>query len=217
MILYHAPACDTAHVAWEPTCPKCKHCDTCQVAREYSQTFMGNTLTNVGWTQGTIWLWVKNRYPKWRLGKWKQILKPVVPWWFNFDPYPFQSCPPKISCSRPKSSSPRRRGPPGSVPTVQRPRSCLGETCQPGCFAKSGSQGPLKMDSFPFCPSFQNHLQGEPYPQKVSNPPVASCLKPRNGRNSTSSSRDLPGLLEGSRAAPLRSNHAKDEVKMGGA
>ena len=30
---------------------------------------------------------VKNRYPKWHPGKWKQSLKPVVPWWFHFDPY----------------------------------------------------------------------------------------------------------------------------------
>ena len=22
-------------------------------------------------------------------GKWKQGLKPAVPWWFNFDPYPY--------------------------------------------------------------------------------------------------------------------------------
>ena len=29
-------------------------------------------------------------YPKWNPGKWKHGLKPVVvPWWFNFDPYPF--------------------------------------------------------------------------------------------------------------------------------
>ena len=34
------------------------------------------------------WLWVKNRYPKWNLGKWKHGLKPAVRWWFKFDPYP---------------------------------------------------------------------------------------------------------------------------------
>ena len=34
------------------------------------------------------WLWVKDRYPKWNPGKWKHGLKPVVSWWFNFDPYP---------------------------------------------------------------------------------------------------------------------------------
>ena len=27
-------------------------------------------------------------YPKWIPGKWKHGLKPAVPWWFNFDPYP---------------------------------------------------------------------------------------------------------------------------------
>ena len=26
-----------------------------------------------------IWVWVKNRYPKWNPGKWKQGLKPAVP------------------------------------------------------------------------------------------------------------------------------------------
>ena len=35
-----------------------------------------------------MWLWVKNMYPKWSPGKWNQGLKPAVPWWFNFDPYP---------------------------------------------------------------------------------------------------------------------------------
>ena len=34
------------------------------------------------------WLWVKKRYPKWNAGKWSQRLKPAVPWWVNFDPYP---------------------------------------------------------------------------------------------------------------------------------
>ena len=34
------------------------------------------------------WLWVKNRYPKWNPGKLKQRLKPAVPSWVNFDPYP---------------------------------------------------------------------------------------------------------------------------------
>ena len=29
-------------------------------------------------------------YPKWNPGKWNQGLKPAVPWWFNFDPYPCQ-------------------------------------------------------------------------------------------------------------------------------
>ena len=37
---------------------------------------------------GLMWLRVKNRYPKWHTGKWKQGPKPVVSWWFNFDPYP---------------------------------------------------------------------------------------------------------------------------------
>ena len=35
-----------------------------------------------------MWLWVK-RYPNWNPGKWKHGLKPAVPWWLNFDPYPF--------------------------------------------------------------------------------------------------------------------------------
>ena len=39
-----------------------------------------------------IWLWAKNRYPKWNPGKWKHGLKPAVPWWFNFDPYPYVEC-----------------------------------------------------------------------------------------------------------------------------
>ena len=34
------------------------------------------------------WVWVKNRYPEWNPGKWKQRLQPVVSWWSNFDPYP---------------------------------------------------------------------------------------------------------------------------------
>ena len=33
-------------------------------------------------------MWVKKRCPKWILGKRTQGLKPAVPWWFNFDPYP---------------------------------------------------------------------------------------------------------------------------------
>ena len=33
-------------------------------------------------TNRHTWLRVKNRYPKWNPGK------PVVPWWFNFDPQP---------------------------------------------------------------------------------------------------------------------------------
>ena len=46
--------------------------------------------------QTPIWLWIKNRYPKWHPGKWKQRLKFVVPWWFNFDPYP---CRQYLGCS----------------------------------------------------------------------------------------------------------------------
>ena len=34
-----------------------------------------------------MWLWVKNRYPKWNPGKWEHGPKPEAPW-FNFDPYP---------------------------------------------------------------------------------------------------------------------------------
>ena len=44
-----------------------------------------------GWRHppgGEKWLRVKNRYPKWSPGKWQHGPKPVVPWWFNFDPYP---------------------------------------------------------------------------------------------------------------------------------
>ena len=41
----------------------------------------------------TIWLWVKNwAIPKWNPGKWQHGPKPVVPWWFNFDPHPFETC-----------------------------------------------------------------------------------------------------------------------------
>ena len=38
---------------------------------------------------GSIWLWVKIRYPKWNPGKWKHGPKPAVFWWFHFGPYPF--------------------------------------------------------------------------------------------------------------------------------
>ena len=38
-----------------------------------------------------MWLWVKNRYPKWNPGKWKHGPTPVVPWWFNFEPCPNNS------------------------------------------------------------------------------------------------------------------------------
>ena len=34
-----------------------------------------------------IWLWVKNGYPKFNLGKWTYELKSAVPW-FSFDPQP---------------------------------------------------------------------------------------------------------------------------------
>ena len=34
------------------------------------------------------WLWVKNRYPKLKPGRWQHGPKPAVPWWFNFDPHP---------------------------------------------------------------------------------------------------------------------------------
>ena len=36
----------------------------------------------------TKWVWVKNWYLKWNPSEWKQGLKPAVPWWLNFDPYP---------------------------------------------------------------------------------------------------------------------------------
>ena len=39
---------------------------------------------------GPPWLWVKNRATsKWNPGKWKHGVKPAVPWWFHFDPYPY--------------------------------------------------------------------------------------------------------------------------------
>ena len=49
-----------------------------------------NTWSNPRVVVETIpqWLWVRNRYPKWNPGKWKRELKPAVPEWFNFDPYP---------------------------------------------------------------------------------------------------------------------------------
>ena len=34
------------------------------------------------------WMWVKLRNHKWNPDKWKEGLKPAVPWWFKFDPYP---------------------------------------------------------------------------------------------------------------------------------
>ena len=37
---------------------------------------------------GKNWLWVKNGYPKWNPGKWKQRRKPAVLWWSNFHPHP---------------------------------------------------------------------------------------------------------------------------------
>ena len=37
----------------------------------------------------SIWVWVKNRYTKWNPGKWTQRLKPAVPLWLHFDPYPY--------------------------------------------------------------------------------------------------------------------------------
>ena len=37
-----------------------------------------------------IWQWVKNRYPKWNPGKWKEGLKPAVPRRLHFEPYPFE-------------------------------------------------------------------------------------------------------------------------------
>ena len=40
-----------------------------------------------------IWPWVKNRYPKLDSVKWKHGLKPAVPWWLNFDPYPYYPTP----------------------------------------------------------------------------------------------------------------------------
>ena len=36
----------------------------------------------------SMWLWVKNRYPKWNPGKWQHGQTPVVPRWFNVDPHP---------------------------------------------------------------------------------------------------------------------------------
>ena len=50
-------------------------------------------------TTTAIWLWVKNRYPKWNFGKWKHGLKSAVPWWFNIDPQPYvQTSPSALDC-----------------------------------------------------------------------------------------------------------------------
>ena len=48
-------------------------------------------------------MWVKNRYPKWNPGKWKQRLKPAVPWSFSFDPYPLGQIPKSAPRQRPQS------------------------------------------------------------------------------------------------------------------
>ena len=42
--------------------------------------------------KGVMRLWVKSMYPKWNPVKWKHGPKPAVPWWFNFDPYPYLRC-----------------------------------------------------------------------------------------------------------------------------
>ena len=48
--------------------------------------------------------WVKHRLtPKWNPGKLNQGLKPAVPWWFNFDPYP-----PWLLTGNPSSQAPKR-------------------------------------------------------------------------------------------------------------
>ena len=40
------------------------------------------------WSEAAaLWMWVKNRYPKWNPAKWIEG-KPAVPWWFYFGPYP---------------------------------------------------------------------------------------------------------------------------------
>ena len=43
------------------------------------------------WGALVTWLWVKNRYHKWNPVKWKEGLKPAVPWWFDVDPYPYHA------------------------------------------------------------------------------------------------------------------------------
>ena len=47
-------------------------------------------------------MWVKNRYPKWNPCKWKQGLKPAVPWTFNFDPYPYEQL---LSVASPRNTT----------------------------------------------------------------------------------------------------------------
>ena len=49
-----------------------------------------STVRQCGCFMSPTWLWVKDWYLKWNPGTWKQGLKPGVPWWFNFDPCPYQ-------------------------------------------------------------------------------------------------------------------------------
>ena len=57
------------------------------VSSEEKHFFLGTRPVGAGYT----WLWVRNAYPKRNPGKWNQRLKPAVPWWFYFDPYPHVS------------------------------------------------------------------------------------------------------------------------------
>ena len=63
-----------------------RHCGLQTSAGGSRKPVKGRRLYNL---HDIIWVRVKNRYPKWNPGKWKHGPKPAVPWWLNFDPYPF--------------------------------------------------------------------------------------------------------------------------------
>ena len=75
-----------------------------------------------------IWVWVKNRYPKWNSGKWKHQLHLRFFWWLSFDPYSYgvswRSSSHENRCSleqdaQPKGDHPGRRG--GSLGSLAGP------------------------------------------------------------------------------------------------
>ena len=69
-----------------------------------------------------IWLWVKNRYPKW-LGTWRhgRFNLRSISWWFNFDPYPNDT---PVSCQLRRPARP-------STPSLLDSRLLLGSTSRP--------------------------------------------------------------------------------------
>ena len=76
-----------------------------------------------------IWLWVKNRYPKWNPGK-KHGLKPAVLWWFRFDtdPYwgsPWSSFAAPLATERSAPLPGRKRGLVKRGPAACLPTSCM--------------------------------------------------------------------------------------------